>query len=96
MTDAHHAITEVANQNNANRAKDFTEKQIEKLDKTASMSTQNSLPQSPKISTMTKTSSNLTSNENQRDVVANLKKLAAEGKVDEALKVIKSFKAHQK
>lgn len=96
VTDAHHAITEVANQNNANRAKDFTEKQIEKLDKTVSMSTQNSLPQSPKISTMTKTSSNLTSNENQRDVVANLKKLAAEGKVDEALKVIKSFKAHQK
>jgi len=96
VTDAHHAITEVANQNNANRAKDFTEKQIEKLDKTASMSTQNSLPQSPKISTMTKTSSNLTSSENQRDVVANLKKLAAEGKVDEALKVIKSFKAHQK
>ncbi len=96
VTDAHHAITEVANQNNANRAKDFTEKQIEKLDKTASMSTQNSLPQSPKISTMTKTSSNLTSNENQRDVVTNLKKLAAEGKVDEALKVIKSFKAHQK
>jgi len=96
VTDAHHAITEVANQNNANRAKDFTEKQIEKLDKTASMSTQNSLPQSPKISTMTKTSSNLTSNENQRDVVANLKKLTAEGKVDEALKMIKSFKAHQK
>ena len=96
VTDAHHAITEVADQNNANRAKDFTEKQIEKLDKTASMSTQNSLPQSPKISAMTKTSSNLTSSENQRDVVANLKKLAAEGKVDEALKVIKSFKAHQK
>src|ERR1700687_5112852 len=96
VTDAHHAITEVANQNNANRAKEFTEKQIEKLDNTASMSTQNSLPQSPKISTMTKTSSNLTSNENQRDVVANLKKLTAEGKVDEALKMIKSFKAHQK
>jgi hypothetical protein len=38
----------------------------------------------------------LTSNENQKDVVANLKKLAAEGKVNEALKVIKSFKAHQK
>ena len=96
LTDAHQAITEVANQNNANRAKDFTEKQIEKLDKTASTSIQNSLPQAPKISTMTKTSSNLTSNENQKDVVANLKKLAAEGKVDEALKVIKSLKAHQK
>ena len=96
LTDAHQAITEVANQNNANRAKDFTEKQIEKLDKTASTSTQNSLPQAPEISTMTKTSSNLTSNENQKDVVANLKKLAAEGKVDEALKVIKSLKAHQK
>ena len=94
LTDAHQAITEVANQNNANRAKDFAEKQIEKLDKTAS--TQNSLSQAPKISTMTKTSSNLTSNENQKDVVANLKKLAAEGKVDEALKVIKSLKVHQK
>jgi hypothetical protein len=96
VTDAHHAITEVANQNNTNREKDFTEKQIEELDKTASTSTQNSLSQSPAISTMTKTSSNLTSNGNQKDVVANLKKLAAEGKVDEALKVIKSFKAHQK
>lgn len=96
LTDAHQAITEVANQNNANRAKDFTEKQIEKLDKIASTSTQNSLPQAPEISTMTKTSSNLTSNENQKDIVANLKKLAAEGKVDEALKVIKSLKAHQK
>jgi soluble cytochrome b562 len=96
VTDAHQAIAEVANQNNVNRAKDFTEKQIEQLDKTANTSTQNSLPQAPKISTMTKTSSNLTSNENQKDVVANLKKLAAEGKVDEALKVIKSLKAHQK
>jgi hypothetical protein len=96
VTNAHHSITEVANQNNANRAKDFTEKQIEKLDKTSSTSVQNSLPQALKISTMTKTGSNLTSNENQKDVVANLKKLAAEGKVNEALKVIKSFKAHQK
>jgi hypothetical protein len=96
VTDAHHAITEVANQNNANRAKDFTEKQIEQLDKMGSTSTQNSLPQAPKISTTTKTNSNLTSDENQKDVVTNLKKLAAEGKVDEALKVIKSLKSHQK
>jgi hypothetical protein len=96
VTDAHHSITEVANKNNANRAKDFTEKQIERLDKMGSTPTQNSMMQVPKVSTTSKTSSNFTSYENPKDTVAKLKKLAAAGKVDEALKVIKSFEAHQK
>ena len=96
VIDAHHSIAEVANQKNSDRAKDFTAKQIERLDKIGSTSTQNSMTQAPKVSTMTKASSNFTSDENPKDMVTKLKKLAAEGKVDEALKMIKSFKEHQK
>ncbi len=96
VTDVHHSITVIANQKNSDRAKDFTAKQIEKLDKMGSTSTQNSMVQAPKVSTMTKTSSNFTSDEVLKDMVTKLKKLAVEGKVDEALKVIKSFKEHQK
>lgn len=94
VIDAHHSLTEVAQQRTSDRAKDFTEKQIERLDKMGNV-TQNSMTQAPQVSPMTKTSSNFTSYENPKDMAAKLKKLAAEGKVDEALKVIKSFEAHQ-
>ena len=96
VIDAHQSLTNVAKQRTPDRAKDFTEKQIERLDKMGSTSTQNSMTQAPKVSTTSKTSSNFTSYENPKDTVAKLKKLAAAGKVDEALKVIKSFEAHQK
>jgi cellobiose-specific phosphotransferase system component IIA len=94
VVDAHHSITEVANQKNSERAKDFTAKQIERLDKVAGTATQNPMTPSPKVSTMAST--NFTSDENTQDMASKLKKLAAEGKVDEALKVIKSFNSHQK
>lgn len=96
VIDAHHSLTDVANQKTSDRAKDFTEKQIERLDKMGNISTQNSITQAPKVSPMTKTSSNFTSYENPKDMAIQLKKLAAAGKVDEALKMIKSIKEHQK
>jgi soluble cytochrome b562 len=96
VIDAHQSLTNVAKQRTPDRAKDFTEKQIERLDKMGSIPTQNSMMQAPKVSTTSKTSSNFTSYENPKDTVTKLKKLAAAGKVDEALKVIKSFEAHQK
>lgn len=95
VIDAHQSLANIAKQRTPDRAKDFTEKQIERLDKMESTPTQNSMTQAPKVSTTSKTT-NFTSYENPKDTVTQLKKLAAAGKVDEALKVIKSFEAHQK
>jgi len=95
VIDAHHSLTEVAKQRTSERAKDFTEQQIERLDKIEN-TTKNSITQPPKVLPTTRTISNFTSYENPKDVVTKLKKLAAEGKVDEALKMIKSFEAYQK
>lgn len=92
MTDAHHALTEVAKQRSVDRAKDFTEKQIQRLDKIGDTSPPNQIMQSPKVSSTAKTSSNFTSLENPKDTASKMKKLVSEGKVDEALKIIKSLK----
>jgi len=94
VIDAHHSLTEVAKQRTSERAKDFTEKQIDRLGKIENTS-ENSITQTPKIPP-TRTISNFTIYENPKDVVTKLKKLSAEGKVDEALKMIKSFEAYQK
>ena len=94
VIDAHHSLTEVAKQRTSERAKDFTEKQIDRLGKIENTS-ENSTTQAPKIPP-TRTISNFTIYENPKDVVTKLKKLSAEGKVDEALKMIKSFEAYQK
>ena len=95
INDAHHSLTEVAKQRTPDRVKDFTAKQIQRLDQ-AGNNPQNNVIQPPKVSPTAKTSSNFTSPESPKDTATKLKKLAGEGKVDEALKVIKSFKQHQK
>ncbi|MGB9125115.1 MAG: hypothetical protein WCC55_06155 [Nitrosotalea sp.] len=94
VIDAHHSLTEVAKQRTSERAMDFTEKQIDRLGKIENTS-ENSTTQATKIPP-TRTISNFTIYENPKDVVTKLKKLSAEGKVDEALKMIKSFEAYQK
>ena len=94
VIDAHHSLTEVAKQRTSERAMDFTEKQIDRLGKIENTS-ENSTAQATKIPP-TRTISNFTIYENPKDVVTKLKKLSAEGKVDEALKMIKSFEAYQK
>jgi len=96
IIDAHHSLAAIAKQRTSDRAKDFTEKQIERFNKMGDLNaTQNPMVQAPKIA-MSKTSSNLTSEENPREMIAKLRKLVSEGNVDEALKVIKSLKAYQK
>ncbi|MFZ0184339.1 MAG: hypothetical protein WBV92_02360 [Nitrosotalea sp.] len=95
VIDIHHSLTEVAKQRTSERAKDFTEKQIERLDKIEN-TTKNSIAQAPQVPLMTKTISNFTIYENPKDMVTKLKKLTAEGKVDEALEMIKSFESYQK
>lgn len=96
LIDAHHYLTEVAKQRSSDRAKDFTEKQIQRLNQMGDTNPTNQTMQSPNVSSMAKTSSNFTSPENPKDVATKMKKLVSEGKVDEALKIIKSFKEHPK
>ena len=96
LIDAHHYLTEIAKQRSVDRAKDFTEKQIQRLDKIGDTSPPNQMVQPPKVSTLDKTSSNFTSTENPKDMATKIRKLVSEGKVDEALKIIKSFKEHPK
>lgn len=96
ISDAHHSISEVAQKRTTDRAKDFTEKQIERFDKINALNaTQNVTTLSSNITKST-TESNQTSVENPGEMVAKLRKLVAEGNVDEALKIIKSLDAYQK
>jgi len=96
LIDAHQYLTEVAKQKSSDRAKDFTEKQIQRLDKIGDTNTPNQITQPPKISSTAKTNSNFTSPENPKDIATKMKKLVSEGKVNEALKIIKSLKEHPK
>ena len=96
IVDAHQSLSEVAQQTTTNRAKDFTEKQIERFDKIDEHNaTENVMTQISNV-TVSKTNSNLTSIENPGEMIAKLRKLVSEGNVDEALKVIKSLDAYQK
>lgn len=96
IVDAHQSLSEIAQQMTTNRAKDFTEKQVERFDKIDEQNaTENSMTQISN-STVSKTSSNVTSIENPGEMIAKLRKLVSEGNVDEALKVIKSLDAYQK
>ena len=94
VIDIHHSLTTIAEQRTSERAKDFTEKQIERFNEIENM-TKNSNTLTPKVPLMAKTISNFTSYENPKDMVTMLKNLAAEGKVNEALEIIKSIEAHQ-
>ena len=96
IIDAHHSLSEIAQQKTVNRAKDFTEKQIERFDKIQNLNaTQNTIMSASNITAST-TVSNLTSIENPGQMISKLRKLVSEGNVDEALKVIKSLDAYQK
>ena len=95
IADAHQSISEVAQQITTDRAKDFTEKQIERFDKISDLNTtQNATTLSSNVTSTT--DSNQTSVENPGELVAKLRKLVSEGNVNEALQVIKSLDAYQK
>ena len=97
IVDAHQSLSETAQQMTTNRAKDFTEKQIERYDKINDLNaTENPAIQQTSNVTISNTSSNLTSTENPGEMIAKLRKLVSEGNVDEALKVIKSLDEYQK
>jgi soluble cytochrome b562 len=96
MIDAHHFLATIAEKRTTDRAKDFTEKQIETLNKTGDLNiSKNPVIQTPKIASMPVTSNNVTSEENPMEMITKIRKLISEGNVDEALKVMKSLKTYQ-
>src|SRR5947209_4636468 len=89
VIDAHHSLATVAKQRTSDRAKDFTEKQIERFNN------QNITSITPLPAASIQNNTNATQ-ENPQEMVSKLRKLISEGKVDEAIKVIKSLEAYQK
>lgn len=95
MLDAHDSIAMVAKQRSTDRAKDFTEKQIDRLNNTSSVDKSQNIEPTPKITSSTIDNST-TSIESPKDMATKLKKLVDQGKVDEALKALKSFNSKKR
>ena len=94
ISDIHHYLATVAQQRTSDRAKDFTEKQIEKLNKeninTASNLTSQASVNSAAVNT------NATTEESPQEMVTKLRALVSQGKIDEAIQELKTLQTHQK
>jgi hypothetical protein len=95
VIDAHNSIADFAKQRSTDRAKDFTEKQINILDKMPNLNNSQNIAPTPKITSSTNDNST-TSVENPKDMAVKLKKLISQGKVDEAIKVLKDFNSKKR
>lgn len=95
MLDAHHSLATIAEQRTTDRAKDFTEKQIETLNKTGDLDMSKNQAGSSNITSMSTVSGNLTFEKNPTEMIVKMRKLISEGNVDEGLKVMKSLKAYE-
>lgn len=113
----HNSLTAAAQEKISQRAKEFTERQIEQLNSATQPSAppqnntnnaNNTIPNKPLPSTVRQNitsptptppavnGSNFTMASNPRDMVAELKTLVAQGKVDQAINLIKIIQAYQK
>ena len=115
----HNALTQAAQAKITERAKDFTERQIEQMNSTQpgpvpqnttvqqanpgqNGTAPSSLPPSPPLTPQPNSSPNIpaagnpiTMGKNPQEMVSELKKLVAEGKVDQAIILIKMIQAYQ-
>ena len=96
VNDVHHSLTLVAKQRTSDRAKDFTEKEIQRFNQTISNTIQNVTSITSLPTTSIQNNTNVTQEENPQQMVAKIRKLMSEGKVDEAISVIKSLESYQK
>ena len=119
VVSTHNSITEAAQEQISQRAREFTEKQIAQLNNVTQSSVvqqnntgninntisntppqpivpQNTLPNNPLPITPAVNGSNATMATNPQDMVAELKTLVAQGKVDQAINLIKIIQAYQK
>ncbi|MGI0072648.1 MAG: hypothetical protein ACREA3_02405 [Nitrosotalea sp.] len=114
LVETHNSLTTIAKERISARAKDFTERQIERFSKMSGFNATSSTipppisPTSPENTTGNNASSttispsstvqnnvNVAIGQNPEEMLAELKKLVSEGKVNEALKVIKMIEQYQ-
>jgi soluble cytochrome b562 len=95
MIDTHNSLVTIAKKTTNYRARDFTEKQIEILNKTGDLSiSENTVIQTQRSSIPT-ASNDITSKENLVEMIIKIRQHISEGNIDEALKVMKSLKTYQ-
>jgi uncharacterized protein YdaT len=95
VTNAYQTLIEVAKQKATDRAKNFTEKQIQRLSNLDLNAAQTATTSTANSSSISSTIPSLPSEVNLKDMMTKLRELVAGGKFDEALKIIKSLRAYQ-
>lgn len=107
VVETHNSLTTIAQQRVSEREKNFAENQIVQLNNTSQLNTtQNVIPvnssrtvpitNNSNITAPITNNSNITSGSNPKDMVTELKQLVSEGKVDQAINLIKIIQAYQK
>ena len=96
LLDVHQLLADAAKKKTSDRAKDFTEKQIQRLSQVnETRSLQNVTRSFAPLITPVPETTNASQIENIPDMIVQLKQLVSEGKIDEALKLIKLIEALQ-
>ena len=96
LLDAHQLLADAAKMKTSDRAKDFTEKQIQRLSQVKEINPiQNVTQPSAPFTTPVPQVTNKSQTGNIPDMIIQLKQLVSEGKIDEALKLIKLIETLQ-
>ncbi len=95
ISNIHHYLATIAQQRTSDRAKDFTEKQIERLGTESTNITSNTTSQQP-VNAASTLNANATSEESPQEMVAKLRTLISQGKIDEAIQELKTLQESQK
>jgi len=98
IVETHNSLTNIAQERISEREKNFAENQIVQLNNTSQLNaTQNHIPMNSSRAVPVANNSNITTESNNpKDMVAELKQLVSEGKVDQAINLIKIIQAYQK
>ena len=107
VVETHNSLTNIAQERISEREKNFAENQIVQLNNTSQLNAaQNIIPvnssravpitNNSNITAPITNNSNITTENNPKDMVAKLKQLVSEGKVDQAINLIKIIQAYQK
>jgi hypothetical protein len=97
VAETHNSLTNIAQERISEREKNFAETQIVQLNNTHQLNaTHNVMPVNSSYAAPVTNNSNITTASNPKDMVAELKQLVSEGKVDQAINLIKIIQAYQK
>lgn len=97
IVETHTSLTNIAQERISEREKNFAENQIVQLNNTSQLNaTQNIIPMNSSHVASVTNNSNITTESNPEDMVAELKQLVSEGKMDQAINLIKIIQSYQK